>query len=135
MNPLLLLLTKSLPKMPTNSTASHIVMIERPAHNARACSHEGVDWVCSCGAGCIAEKSVAMTDPFRESDLVKSWSPPLLTSSALHLAVMRGITLGRPWTTLMPGADSSSTLNARTSARQIAGLLLRCAGLISGSTS
>jgi hypothetical protein len=30
------LLTMSPPKMPTNRTASHIVMIERPAHNAGA---------------------------------------------------------------------------------------------------
>jgi hypothetical protein len=96
-NPLLLLAMKSLPKMPTNSTASHIVMIERPAHKARAWSQEGVDRIRSCGAGCIAEKSVAMTDPFRESDPASSWSPPLLTSSALHLSAIREITLGRPW--------------------------------------
>ncbi len=32
----LVLLTKSPPKTPTNSTASHMVMMERPAHNALA---------------------------------------------------------------------------------------------------
>jgi len=35
-NPVLLLWMKSPPKTPTNSTASHMVMMERPAHNALA---------------------------------------------------------------------------------------------------
>jgi hypothetical protein len=34
--PLELVLTKFPPKTPTNKTASHMVMIERPAHNALA---------------------------------------------------------------------------------------------------
>ena len=109
-NPLLLLAMKSLPKMPTNSTASHIVMIERPAHKARAWSQEGVDRIRSCGAGCIAEKSVAMTDPFRESDPASSWSPPLLTSSALHLAAIPG---ELRWAGAIPRPMSATTMSSQ----------------------